>query len=239
MSDVTRMTATQIAGLIRSGEVSAVEVATAHLDRIAQVDERVHAFLHVDRERALERARLVDQKVITGPLAGVPIAVKDVIATRGVPTTAASKILEGWKPPYDATTVERLQEGEVSPYLFDVIEPGEELEMRGPIGLYFVWEAVMSEPLLMIAGGSGVVPFRAMLRHRRAVGADVPARLLYSARTIADVIYRDELEVHDGSDETEVVLTLTREQPDGWGGYDRRVDRTRPGPQCSGEEILQ
>ncbi|HET9203795.1 MAG TPA: ferredoxin reductase [Acidimicrobiia bacterium] len=123
-------------------------------------------------------------------------------------------------------TVERLQEGEVSPYLFDVIEPGEELEMRGPIGLYFVWEAVMSEPLLMIAGGSGVVPFRAMLRHRRAVGADVPARLLYSARTIADVIYRDELEVHDGSDETEVVLTLTREQPDGWGGYDRRVDRT-------------
>ena len=88
--------AAELGALVASGEVSAVEVATAHLDRIAEVDERVHAFLHVDRERALERARLVDQKVITGPLAGVPIAVKDVIATRGVPTTAASKFLEGW-----------------------------------------------------------------------------------------------------------------------------------------------
>ena len=110
MSDVTRMTATQIAGLIKSGDVSAVEVATAHLDRIAEVDDRVHAFLHVDREGALETARRVDQKTITGPLAGVPIAVKDVIATKGVPTTAASKILEGWKPPYNATLVERLQQ---------------------------------------------------------------------------------------------------------------------------------
>jgi aspartyl-tRNA(Asn)/glutamyl-tRNA(Gln) amidotransferase subunit A len=109
VSDVTRMTAAQIAGLIRSREVSAVEVATAHLDRIAAVDERVHAFLHVDREGALAAARAVDEGKVSGPLAGVPIAVKDVIATKGVPTTAASKILEGWKPPYNATIVERLQ----------------------------------------------------------------------------------------------------------------------------------
>jgi ferredoxin-NADP reductase len=120
-------------------------------------------------------------------------------------------------------TVERLQDGEVSPYLFDVVEPGDELEMRGPIGLYFVWEATMSDPLLMIAGGSGVVPFRAMLRHREAAGADVPARLLYSVRTIGDVIYRDELDGF-GSDGVGVFLTLTRERPTGWEGFDRRVD---------------
>jgi aspartyl-tRNA(Asn)/glutamyl-tRNA(Gln) amidotransferase subunit A len=104
------MTATQIAGLIASGEASAVEVATAHLDRIDAVDERVHAFLHVDREGALAAAKAVDDGKVNGPLAGVPIAVKDVIATKGVPTTAASKILEGWKPPYNATIVERLIE---------------------------------------------------------------------------------------------------------------------------------
>ncbi|MEU7901845.1 Asp-tRNA(Asn)/Glu-tRNA(Gln) amidotransferase subunit GatA [Actinoplanes sp. NPDC049118] len=113
MTDVTRMTAAQVAGLISSGEASAVEVATAHLDRIAAVDDRVHAFLHVDREGALAAARKVDEQrgrgETPGPLAGVPVAVKDVIATKGVPTTAASKILEGWKPPYDATVVERLR----------------------------------------------------------------------------------------------------------------------------------
>jgi aspartyl-tRNA(Asn)/glutamyl-tRNA(Gln) amidotransferase subunit A len=103
------MTAAQLAGLIASREVSAVEVATAHLDRIEAVDARVHAFLHVDREGALAAAKAVDDGKVSGPLAGVPIAVKDVIATKGVPTTAASKILEGWKPPYNATIVERLQ----------------------------------------------------------------------------------------------------------------------------------
>src|SRR5919107_1128827 len=103
------MTATQIADLIAGGEVSAVEVTTAHLDRIAAVDDRVHAFLHVDREGALRAAEAVDSGETSGPLAGVPIAVKDVIATKGVPTTAASKILEGWRPPYDATIVQRLR----------------------------------------------------------------------------------------------------------------------------------
>jgi aspartyl-tRNA(Asn)/glutamyl-tRNA(Gln) amidotransferase subunit A len=110
VSDVTRMTAAQIAGLIASGDVSAVEVATAHLDRIAAVDERVHAFLHVDREGALAAARAVDAGEKSGPLAGVPVAVKDVIVTKGIPTTAASKILEGWRPPYDATIVRRLRD---------------------------------------------------------------------------------------------------------------------------------
>jgi aspartyl-tRNA(Asn)/glutamyl-tRNA(Gln) amidotransferase subunit A len=109
MSDLTRLSALELSKLISAKEVSAVEVTTAHLARIDAVDERVHAFLHVDREGALAAAKKVDDGEITGPLAGVPIAVKDVVTTKGVPTTAASKILEGWKPPYDATIVERLK----------------------------------------------------------------------------------------------------------------------------------
>ena len=93
-----------------------------------------------------------------------------------------------------ALTVERLDDGEVSPYLVDELRPGDELELRGPIGGYFVWEEPLGGPLLLVGGGSGVVPLRAMLRHHRAVGSAVPARLLYSARSLDDVIYRDELD---------------------------------------------
>ncbi|RQX09874.1 Asp-tRNA(Asn)/Glu-tRNA(Gln) amidotransferase GatCAB subunit A [Micromonospora ureilytica] len=114
MTDLTRMTATEIASLVAGGETSAVEVTQAHLDRIAAVDDRVHAFLHVDTDGALAAARAVDERRAAGeelgPLAGVPVAVKDVLATRGVPTTVGSKILEGWRPPYDATIVQRLRE---------------------------------------------------------------------------------------------------------------------------------
>ena len=121
-------------------------------------------------------------------------------------------------------TIERLQDGEVSPYLFDELAPGDELEMRGPIGRHFAWTPEIVGPLLMIAGGSGVVPFRAMLRHRRANDGVTPARLVYSARTIGDVIYREELDDIEGAEGTDVVLVLTRAQPDGWTGFDRRID---------------
>ena len=114
MTDLTKLTAAELAGTIASGDVSAEEVTRAHLDRIAAVDGKVHAFLHVDADGALAAARAVDAKRARGdklgPLAGVPIAVKDVLTTRGVPTTAGSKILEGWRPPYDATVVERLRD---------------------------------------------------------------------------------------------------------------------------------
>ncbi|NGM11958.1 Asp-tRNA(Asn)/Glu-tRNA(Gln) amidotransferase subunit GatA [Verrucosispora sp. WMMA2044] len=113
MTDVTAMTATQIAGLVATGAASAVEVTQAHLDRIAAVDGRVNAFLHVDTEGALAAARDVDARRAAGaelgPLAGVPVAVKDVLTTKGVPTTVGSKILEGWRPPYDSTIVQRLR----------------------------------------------------------------------------------------------------------------------------------
>jgi ferredoxin-NADP reductase len=121
-------------------------------------------------------------------------------------------------------TVERLEDGEVSPYLTDQVRPGDELELRGPIGAYFVWESSQGGPLLMVAGGSGVVPFRAMLRDWAAGAREVPARLLYSSRTLEDVIYRKEFERVAGEG-AEVQLTLTRQWPADWQGHRARVDR--------------
>jgi ferredoxin-NADP reductase len=123
-----------------------------------------------------------------------------------------------------AITVERLDDGEVSPYLADELRVGDGLELRGPIGGYFVWEPSTGGPLLLVAGGSGVVPLMAMLRHRTASGSETPARLLYSSRAWEDVIYRDELEGLAAADGLEVTHTLTRSQPTGWTGYTRRID---------------
>jgi len=113
MSDLTRMTAAEIGALVAGGEVAAVEVAQAHLDRIGSVDAQVNAFLHVDTAGALEAAKAVDTArangTVLGPLAGVPLAMKDVVVTKGLPTTAGSKILQGWHPPYDATITERIK----------------------------------------------------------------------------------------------------------------------------------
>jgi ferredoxin-NADP reductase len=120
-------------------------------------------------------------------------------------------------------TVERLDDGEVSPYLAGELRPGDELELRGPIGGYFVWEATLGGPLLLLAGGSGIVPLRSMLRHRSAIESTIPVRLLYSSRSLDEVIYRDELD-RLAADEVDVRLTLTREQPEGWRGYRRRID---------------
>jgi ferredoxin-NADP reductase len=122
-------------------------------------------------------------------------------------------------------TVERLDDGEVSPYLTEELRVGDKLELRGPIGGYFVWEAALGGPLLLVAGGSGIVPLMAMLRHRAAVGSTVPTRLLYSSRSYADIIYRDELDRLVGrTTMLKVVHTLTRVQPPGWTGYQRRID---------------
>src|SRR6516225_3310901 len=132
-------------------------------------------------------------------------------------------------PPEEAPrvtlTVERLDDGEVSPYLTEELRAGDKLELRGPIGGYFVWEASMGGPLLLVGGGSGIVPLMAMLRHRAVAGSTVATRLLYSSRSLEDVIYRDELNhLMKSSSLLEVVQTLTRAQPPGWTGYARRID---------------
>jgi ferredoxin-NADP reductase len=123
-------------------------------------------------------------------------------------------------------TVERIEEGEVSPYLHDVLMAGDRIEVRGPIGGYFVWEAKTGGPLVLIAGGSGVVPLMSMIRHRASNGSKIPTRLLYSARALEDVIYGDELNrLRSNGDGLEVFYTLTRAQPPGWKGYARRIDQ--------------
>jgi ferredoxin-NADP reductase len=121
-----------------------------------------------------------------------------------------------------AITVERLDDGEVSPYLTDELRTGDDLELRGPIGGYFVWEPGNGGPLLLLAGGSGIVPLRSVLRHRERAGSTVPVRLVYSSRTLNDVIYRAELDRPASG--VEVIYTLTRSQPPGWSGYARRAD---------------
>jgi ferredoxin-NADP reductase len=120
-------------------------------------------------------------------------------------------------------TVERIDDGEVSPYLTAEAVPGDQVELRGPVGGYFVWNPNPGGAALLVGGGSGLVPLMSMIRQRDADGDDVPTRLLYSARKWEDVIYRDELE--RPAPGLAVAYTLTREQPEGWTGYARRVDR--------------
>jgi ferredoxin-NADP reductase len=123
-------------------------------------------------------------------------------------------------------TVERVPDGEVSPFLHDLLVLGDRFELRGPIGGYFVWEAAAGDPLLLISGGSGVVPLMAMIRHRVRAGSAAPCTLLYSSRSPDDVIYAGELQQLAGrGDGLRVVETFTRVQPPGWTGYARRIDQ--------------
>lgn len=131
-------------------------------------------------------------------------------------------------PPEDgglALTVERIDDGEVSPYLVDELRPGDELELRGPVGGHFTWRTADGGPLLLLAGGSGLVPLMSMLRHRAARGSTIDTRLLVSARSLADVLYRAELAGLATGDGLMVSETLTRSVPAEWTGFDRRVDR--------------
>ncbi len=133
-------------------------------------------------------------------------------------------------PPEDSgvleVTVELIEDGEVSPYFHEVVRAGDQFEIRGPIGGPFTWQSTEGGPLLLIAGGSGIVPLMSMLRHRSASSAfNIPVLLLYSSRSLDDVIYREELESMAAQDDhLQVDFTLTRQRPDGWSGYERRVD---------------
>jgi ferredoxin-NADP reductase len=123
-------------------------------------------------------------------------------------------------------TVELIEDGEVSPYMHEVLRKGDQLELRGPIGGYFIWEVSFGGPLLLVGGGSGVVPLMAMIRHRVAANSTIPTRLLYSVRTADDVFYSTELqELNARAEGFELVQTITRKAPAGWKGYSRRIDR--------------
>ena len=159
-----------------------------------------------------------------GHLAGQHVDVR-LTAEDGYRTERSYSIASPPEAPQLQLTVERLDDGEVSPYLVDELQPGDKLELRGPIGGYFVWAGEGAQPLLLVAGGSGVVPLMAMLRHRATISRKTPARLLYSSRSLEDVIYRDELErLGSASDGLQVLHTLTRQAPSGWRGFARRID---------------
>jgi ferredoxin-NADP reductase len=145
-------------------------------------------------------------------------------AEDGYQTERSYSIASAPEDPFVALTVERIDDGEVSPYLTEELGVGDELELRGPFTDYFVWRRADGGPLLLIAGGSGLVPLMAMLRHRAAASSVVDARLLLSARSLEDVLYRGELAKMDTDDGVAVHYTFTRDPPPDWRGFARRID---------------
>jgi ferredoxin-NADP reductase len=176
-------------------------------------------------ENAHARTLLLDVPEWPGHVAGQHVDVR-LTAEDGYQAQRSYSIASAPEDAQLALTVERLDDGEVSPYLAGELREGDQLEIRGPIGGHFTWRVQDGGPLLLVAGGSGLVPLMAMLRHHRAQGSDVDARLLLSAREWDDVFYRDELSQLANDDGVQAHYTLTRTQPDGWTGFSGRVDAT-------------
>lgn len=166
---------------------------------------------------------MLDVPAWPGHLAGQHVDLR-LTAQDGYQAERSYSIASAPEAPDLSLTVELFADGEVSPYLVEELRPGDQFEVRGPVGGYFAWRVQDGGPLLLLAGGSGLVPLMAMLRHHAAQHSAVPARLLVSSRTFEDVLYRDELAALSGRSGVEVAFTLTREQPEGWTGYSRRVD---------------
>jgi ferredoxin-NADP reductase len=194
----------------------------------ARLEWRVATLAAVRVETPRTHTLVLDVPDWPGHRAGQHLDVR-LVAEDGYEAQRSYSIASAPDDPHVELTVERLDDGEVSPYLADALRPGDGVEVRGPIGGWFAWDVADGGPLLLVGGGSGVVPLMAMLRHRAradaATRARVPARLLYSARTLDDVIYRDELVTLAEDANVEIVLTLTRAQPTGWTGHARRIDR--------------
>jgi ferredoxin-NADP reductase len=158
-----------------------------------------------------------------GHLAGQHVDIR-LTAEDGYQAQRSYSIASSPGDPVLELTIERVENGEVSSYLTDDAQPGDQFELRGPIGGYFVWEGMESTPVLLVGGGSGLVPLRSMLRHHRATESSARMHLLLSARSLDDVLYRAELEAPP--DNTGVTITLTRDPaPEGWTGFTGRVDR--------------
>jgi ferredoxin-NADP reductase len=189
-----------------------------------------------DIRRETERAKTLVLQVPDWPghLAGQHVDVR-LTAEDGYQAERSYSIASAPAGPDLELTIEKIDDGEVSPYLTDFAQAGDQFELRGPIGGYFVWTASLAGPLLLVAGGSGLVPLMAMLRHRRAAGADGDARLLLSVREAQDILYRDEL---DRMDSVTIQVTLTRgEPPEGWRGTTGRISGEMlaalgPGPEA-------
>ena len=158
-----------------------------------------------------------------GHVAGQHLDVR-LTAEDGYQTERSYSIASAPEDPQLALTVERIDDGEVSPYLVGELRPGDGLELRGPVGGHFTWSVEQGGPLLLVAGGSGLVPLMSMLRHRAARHSDVDTRVLVSARGFQDALYRDELATLAKGDGLAVHWTLTRSRPADWTGWDRRVD---------------
>ena len=194
-----------------------------------QLKWRLGTVIEIRQETPNVKSLILDVPEWTRHLAGQRVDVR-LTAEDGYQAQRSYSIAS---PPEDKSlmlTVERIEDGEVSPYLTDELRVGDQLELRGPIGGYFVWNAlnVKNEgaPLFLVAGGSGIVPLMAMIRHRARAGKRVPTRLLYSSRSYEDVIYREELDLLARNDSSlQVIHTLTRRQPESWTGYNRRIDR--------------
>jgi ferredoxin-NADP reductase len=176
------------------------------------------------QESPTARTLLVDVPDWPGHLAGQHVDVR-LTAEDGYQAERSYSVASAPEDPHLALTVERFDAGEISPYLVDEVRGGDMFELRGPIGGWFTWKASDDGPLLLVAGGSGLAPLRAMVRHRAAVRSHVPTRLLISARTIEALLYADELRsLAEAGDGLEVRTTLTRSQPEGWTGYTGRVN---------------
>jgi ferredoxin-NADP reductase len=189
---------------------------------------RVGAVVMIIAETPRVRTLVLDVPEWPGHRAGQHVDVR-LTAEDGYQTERSYSIASPPESARISLTIERLEDGEVSSYLVDELHEGDKLELRGPIGGHFVWSVSDGGPLLLVGGGSGIVPLMAMLRHRaqaaESVRRAIPARLLYSSRSWNELIYRDELaRLADADDSLQVVHTLTREPPPNWTGYTRRID---------------
>ncbi len=179
--------------------------------------------LEVVEETAHAKTILLDVPDWSGHVAGQHVDLR-LTAEDGYEAQRSYSIASAPEDPQLALTVERIEDGEVSPYLTDELRPGDQLEVRGPVGGHFTWRVEDGGPLLLIAGGSGLVPLMSMLRHRAVRGVTLDTRLLVSSRSLDDLLYRDELTRLSEGQGVRVHYTLTRVQPAGWTGFARRVD---------------
>jgi ferredoxin-NADP reductase len=193
-----------------------------------RLDWRVATVVDVRTETARARTLTLDVPDWSGHKAGQHVDVR-LVAEDGYQAQRSYSIASAPEESSVALTIERIDDAEVSPYLCDVLRVGDGLEVRGPIGGYFVWDVTQAGPLFLVAGGSGIVPLMAMLRHHALAAeprrAQAPAKLLYSARSWDDVIYREELERLADSPYVDVTFALTRDAPADWRGHRRRIDR--------------